>query len=380
MAQPEHLQVTYLPYLSMHERKEIELKPLNVKVWNFKEMASTYVSDPVILASLTALMHTNVRNRQPIEDMGIISVGLNDFRLFNEDERAIANEARMILFLRSLAKTGVLKRGINVGHLMHTSENFQMVHQNFVPGSEWMGVQDGFIVPKTMGGLRISRQKFSEPLHALHPPLNGDSKLVSGLLRARRLKPSLYKRIIRASQPVLDAYYNDINVSQSSRILTLATAYEILFELPESAQRQALKDVFKFWVNETNDPKLRYKSPRRPGSPGVWEAETVKVMWADRFYLLRNAIIHGSRIKPRDYYFRGKQRYIDIAIIFFVYAVKKMLEPLPGSGSPYLDSIKWEKHKEFPDDDFEHEGFLYDDGGFKLLHWEILTKLDRTKR
>ncbi len=48
-------------------------------------------------------------------------------------------------------------------------------------------------------------------------------------------------------------------------------------------------------------------------------------MWADKFYTLRNHIIHGKEIEPKDFCF-GQHRHHDLAVWFFILSVKKLLD------------------------------------------------------
>ena len=109
----------------------------------------------------------------------------------------------------------------------------------------------------------------------------------------KRKKRKLYRLILRASEALMNAYTNSEDVSFESRILELSRAFEILFKLPEKQQRKVFKSSIKKYCEPAGERIRRYLS-ERPGNIKVPERGSRQVMWADRFYTLRNHIIHGE--------------------------------------------------------------------------------------
>jgi hypothetical protein len=167
----------------------------------------------------------------------------------------------------------------------------------------------------------------------------------------------------------MQSYYNDTKLSPNARILTMAAAYETLFDLPDQDQRKALKEIFERLFVLPDDPLVTFVSHRtgKKRTP-IRVRKSVKVYWANVFYELRNDIIHGSVVKPEAFAFRGKQRHFDIAMLFFVLGVKKLIAAAPGS-RPTYDFIWWGKNGGLDDDDMAYEGFLYEKGDLtEALH------------
>lgn len=100
-------------------------------------------------------------------------------------------------------------------------------------------------------------------------------------------------------------------------------------------------------------------------SPGKTATETasIKVKWADRFYSLRNHIIHGTIVPLTDFVFEY-QRHTDIAILFFVLLVKKLLNQKSGS-TIFFDEIEWSKFTNSHGN--EHDGFVYNNGAIRKI-------------
>lgn len=372
-AEPEEtpLQVNYFPFLSMHDTPEVIFSDLNVKVWNYQLKADEYVTDPLVRSQLDLIIGANVGRWHGINNIGIISVGNIDWRPLNEDELALCREVRLLLFIRTISRTAVLERGPNTGHSQFTTENFLLTTQNFSRSNSRMGINSGFIVRKNDYGFKLNEIKFQKPDHVPSPiNFTSDEVFFGDLLRIRKYQKKLYRRLLRAIEALSQAYLNDTSLSMASRIPILASSFESLFDLPEQGQRKALKDYFRTNIAPTYSKKMRYTS-QRPRVPRgyVWEVDDLSVMWVDKFYSLRNKIIHGSQMKNDDYVFRGKQDHFDIALIFFIFGFKKIMSSKPQIKDT-IDEVHWKIPLERDDDWPTYEGFVYEDYDmFRGIRW-----------
>ena len=92
-----------------------------------------------------------------------------------------------------------------------------------------------------------------------------------------------------------------------------AAAFEILLQLSEynPAPRQDFRNKIKDISVHSGDVMYSYRIKYL--SRGVLNVQNVKLtlkeIWADSFFLLRNKIIHGERVKIDDFCFRNKQIY-----------------------------------------------------------------------
>lgn len=290
---------------------EIRLPPLGVTIWNYGIQSREYVTDPKLHDLIDKFMHANIRHKRPITDMGIITIGQCDMRPFDQTEVQLCQEVRLILFLAGIAHSNVLDRGPNAGIYTVTAENFDLVVQNFEPDGQYTAVQDGYVVQKLIGGYKVGEVQFPTPLYTPTPALFGrDSRLIDNLMRLRQTQKRLYRRILRATELLMQSYYNDTKLSPNARILTMAAAYETLFDLPDQDQRRELKEIFERLFVLPDDPLVTFVSHRaRKKRTSIRVRKSVKVYWANVFYELRNDIIHGSVVKPEAFAFRGKLRY-----------------------------------------------------------------------
>lgn len=359
----------------MLNEPEVNFEPLGVKIWNYGLKAADYIPDPAQREVIDKFMNANIRHKRPVTDMGLVMIGDKfDFRAFTTEEKQLCQEVRLLLFLGSASYSSTMERGPNTGHYVATSENFSLIEQNFEFDGQYTSVRDGYIIEKLIGGYKVGEITFPTPDYTPNPiSFRHDVKLISNMLRLRKTQKRMYRRIMRATELLMQSYYNDTKLSQPARILTMAAAYETLFELPETGQRKKLKAEFERMFAHKGDPMVTFISHYEKGK-AVKVRKSVKVYWADRFYQLRNSIIHGSPMKPSDYVFRGVQRHFDIAVLFFVLAIKQMIGEKPGI-KPTHDFIKWDKNGGKDDaDDVEYEGFIYDKGDLREAIHEAFAK------
>lgn len=366
------MQIVYFPYLHLQELEELPFG--NVRVWNFKKKSEQYIADTELRNQITTLMQTNIRGNNPIEDMGILSIGNTDFREFTNEEFKTANEIRLIMFLAHLSKNNVKAVGPNSGWLIGTSENFSLTVQNFQPGNNYVAEDAGFIVHIGIGGYEVGEVKFKAPSHVPTPMrFSLDGLLIKQLLYLKKYKKRLFERILRATDLLFESYFNDSNVSKMARILLQVGSMEVLLDLPEEGQRKALKSEIGQLLNSNDGENAYYFevwSAKDKKMIKIKDKASQKVIWADRFYTLRNHLIHGQNVKISEYYFH-EQRHLDIATMFFVLLVKKIINEARKL-KIFYDEISW---KEFQNSNGDNiTGFFYEDNDLIAAISRALSK------
>ncbi len=363
----------------MQDTPELYFPMLNARVWNFAINKDKYITDPGIKSTVEALMATHVYRGKTIEDMGILSIGDIDFRDYSPQEAALCNEIRLILFAGALFHGSLIDPNPNKGWSVFTSENFDLEWLSFTEKDDGrMAIISGSIVRVKDMGHKIRDLRFNRPEFVPNPlnfKLDGD--IIRLLLKMRKYHKRLYRRVITALELVMQAYYNDSKVPESARILLMASAYEILFNLPEKDQRKELKNKFRQYFVLKNDLKRRFKSHKDKGKD-IYVVESIKVLWANSFYQLRNDIIHGNLVQDKDFSFNGKQRHLDVAILFFALGIKKVAGEYARMSITH-DYIEWKKHTEPGEPKgsiFNYESFVYEKDWFA----GIPIKIIRNKR
>jgi hypothetical protein len=173
----------------------------------------------------------------PIRNIGIVTLGKQDFRQLSYAEFEQVQEARYLLFLCCLAKNST-QYGPNAGHAMFTAENFEVVYQGFVLDSDFVSERAGVLVTMQILGYKIGETRFTKPSYVNLPiRFSYDEKLLEALLEIKVDEPVLFRRILRSTAVFLESYYNSQSVDMGARILLQTVALEVLFDLPETGQR-----------------------------------------------------------------------------------------------------------------------------------------------
>jgi hypothetical protein len=334
------MQLVYIPYLAMNNVDEIDIG--NVKVWNFSKSASTYISDTQIRRHVRRIVRSNICRGKIIDDAGIIAIGTIDFRALPAEELNAVYEASLILFLACLSHNVTSLRSANAGHFMMTSENFDIVRQNFVPGNLDIAETAGYIVTGLHGGFKLGKKKFYAPTCLIRPlNFNPDKELINGVLKLRYKKGSkkLFKRIIYSADLFRQSYYNHDNVSIQSRILLQMAAFEVLLDIAKRDQRKDFKNKIEKYCSLQNERRYVHYYVSH-GRKMLDSSRNYKGKWADAFYSLRNRIIHGDNVAQREFVYRKSARHIDIATMFFILVIKKIINEILND-KIFYDEIRW---------------------------------------
>lgn len=342
--EPVH-QLVYLPHIGLSQVDEIRFRGL--RLINFDRCADA-IPDSTVRAYVRRILDMHKDSaRDPtkartLPDQGVI---LADPSLapLSRDQRSRAFEFRRALFLSCLTANARLW-GVNAGFAVYTSENFDLVTQNFALGNDFISELTGVINRLNTMGYKIGETRFPRPSHINIPRRFGyDENMFEQLRWLRRADSKLYRRIMRATAVFLESYYNTPSVDVRARVLLQVASFEILFDLPDQGQRKACKDAIEAWTGNAGDRRFRYKY-EVPNGHRV-EVRTLQGIWADRFYTLRNHIIHGEVVADGDYVFRGEQHHLVIAPFFFVLSIQRMVNAVHTlrQGRPvFFDRLKRE--------------------------------------
>lgn len=337
----------YFPYLDLGDEDEIIFSD-DLKVWNFDKKASDYISDQQIITKIRQISESTIVKGRPIKKFGVFSLEDANFGTPDSYEKfSKATEMKWLMFISFMASQNAKLGDRNAGWSMTTSECFIPIIQNFQIDSDRISERTGYIIDIQIGGYKIGEYQFRAPSHLNQPNrLIFDKLLLKTLLRVRKKRKKLYQRILRATDLIFQSYYNSQDVSENARILLQAAAFETLLVLNGDA-RKSYKDWIR--VNFTKKTKkVRYSSERRIGS--AIEIDTWQVYWVDRFFTLRNHIIHGTKLSANDFFF-GNQRHFDLALTFFVLTLKKILN-IEEDDDIFIDYLIWNaKEKKFSYED-----------------------------
>lgn len=373
--------IAYFPYLFMKDADEIDFG--FAKVWNFDVKKDQYITDPVMKAKIEGLLAVLVNHHSPVRNIGIISIGgSNDFLPLADKDYEIVRIIRLILFICFISENNTLKSNPNTGHQMATSENFDVIFQNFLLEGDYISETTGEIITFSKMGFKASDTKFITPNFVSSSyRFTLDRELFGHLLKLKDKKPLVFKKILNAVEIFLQGYFNTPHLSRSARVLLQMSAFEILLNLPERQERAGFKKTIDDYTALPNDKKYESywsKHERHPSKPK--EFFTIKGIWAEEFYLLRNSIIHGDTPAPPKFLFRKQQKHTDIATLFFVLSIKKQIEKsIRGYNCDY--EIKWDT---WTDDisapaPFVRTEFVYE-RSFRRMWTQMMAKSSKRKQ
>jgi hypothetical protein len=298
-----------------------------LKVWNFDKKKNDYIKDPIVMAKIEKIFATHITHFGNIRNIGVIEMPQNQFQQHNQKETELINQARAILFLTIISNNNTVIQDGNTGHSMMTSENFDVIYQNFTLDSDDVAETSGEIIRFNKGGYKLDKIHFLTPSFVPLPThYRTDSEMLSELIYLRSNKPKVYKKIVNSTQIFMQGYYNSNHLSNKARVLLFMSAFEVIFSIPEKNQRMYFKQNIEK-ISKINSEKVytNHWDGNKSNTKSL-ELLTKKGIWAEKFYILRNKIVHGEDVKSEDFIFEKKQRHVEIAPLFFVLAIKKQFE------------------------------------------------------
>jgi hypothetical protein len=333
------------------------------KVWNFIRKKDVYISDESIKSKITRILSCyKSQNNSLINDIGVVYVRRCDFRKFNDKELGLVREVRHLLFLSCLSKNNTCKYNCNSGHKMFTADNFDIIYQNFILEGDSFSERSGEIINFSRSGYRLGNIVYQRPGFVPTPlRFEIDNDLLAHLIELKGKKPKIYGRILNATEIFFGSYYNSHYVSRNARILLQMNSFEMLLQFPKVKQREYFRRTIKNLTVHNADREYIYnvKDKGKIIEPLRGHKYTLKEIWADQFYSLRNKIIHGQRVDDDDFIFKKSQCHYNIAVLFFILLIKKQIEKSLRNKKYNCDfEINWEKWR----DDISQPEALFNKG------------------
>lgn len=335
------LQISYLPYLFLCATESVDFD--EISVWNFGLLSVDRIPDCELRKHVKKLLAAHRSNGARIKDIGIISFKNKEhFQPLTKLEQQRVVDLRRVLFLSSVAKSNI-SIGPNMGMFMVTSDNFSALYQNFALGSSDTAWSSGKIINVGSIGHKVGEIIYEMPRYVLHRSFACDQSLLKALTQFRRKQPRTFRLIMQATDAMMNGYSNSDDISFEARILEQSRAFEILLQLPDKNQREVLKETIEKYCHPDDDKKVSYKYEVRGKKKVEKNSRSRQAMWADRFYTLRNHIIHGKKLSSKDFLFSG-QSHFHLALWFFIVAAKKIINETLGK-TIFHDVIRYEDGK-----------------------------------
>lgn len=312
------LQIAFLPYAPLlHETQLGDVRFYPIKPGQ-RNVLYKHIKDRAIREHIKAFFrqHQTI-GKFEIENIALATVGDLNLRVLNDEEMAKLEIAKHILTFACIDRNRYFD--------WCTSDNFEIIYQSFIPGNMSIAPVSGAIHSMMDGGWEIKDIVFSKP-HWIKIPsyVDYDKDLLSAFERCLTDKDDLQnQRILRSLGWYYNAYKNTHDISQFSRILMMATAFETLLGLGNEKRRKFRSKIHKL-LGEDSELSIPITVPTKDGgkTTELWSAKQV---WADCFYKLRSAIVHGDSIKHEQINYNNRGHFF-IADRFYRECVKRILE------------------------------------------------------
>jgi len=212
--------------------------------------------------------------------------------------------------------------GQDAGWAACSSDNFATFHQPFDAAGQNPGVGfefGSYVRVRVVGSWEHMR--FATPQYIPRPTgceFNNDMlNRLAGLFASQDLGT---ERIFRSFDWLRPAFAN-YDLEYRSRVIAMATAFEILLGLPDH-QKAAF---FANRVNELLPPNCLPTSARPWGPRNVQTTDNEVGWWCRTFYDLRSRIVHGDAVPVTDFHFSPGVEHLQIALSLFEECVRGLL-------------------------------------------------------
>lgn len=288
-----YYQVCFMPWAGLD--KELKLGP--VTFWPFPMKTEGWVADTAIREYLARYFRCYVDHQgRPVETVTICSHRPADFRRLGENqvgEIRAAVDALIFSIICPATKTGVCANNYSMGP--PSAERYQLITQNFHPGEDSIAVQAGSV---RSTGWKIGQISFPKPWSTGGAFASPDPCLLEAFTKFFEpgfLADEMKERILRSLEWFRFAHIGSDDVSWQSKIVMMATAFEIALDVPDQPNK-------KSWIADRLDMLCGTEGMlREDRSIGRSQINHTKIgWWGWDFYQLRNEIVHGDVIRPEQ--------------------------------------------------------------------------------
>jgi hypothetical protein len=315
----EKYKIAYFPYI-FNNWDSLEFD--GDVLWNISvsRLARKYIPDVTLRKYVRRLLSSNRHRNRRIKNIFIFTAkGKSALDFFDHNEEKRFTDIAKILFLCSVSASNIGK----YSHHFATSDNFMSFVQNFTTKDDFTAFRAGRIISILDGGYKIGEIRYEAPYYLLKHGSLFDTFLLEKLEVLKRLNRDSFERIIMATDAMMGGYSNADHVSYEMRILLQSRSFEILFDLPERDQRKHFRDKIKEYCQSDDEHEHDFLTVKGDGKfRQIFGSR--QMMWADRFYLLRNQIVHGSKVFKEEYFFYEDSHW-HLALLFFIVATKRIV-------------------------------------------------------
>jgi len=297
-ATPPNLLVSFLPWISLDD----EICLGKVTLWPFRSASKDKIREPAVQEHLEKYFECYVDHQgRPVRKITICSYGDVDFRALPKAElQDLRHVVDALLFISVIPEATLAVSENNPYNAPPSAENFELVHLEFLPGKELLTVVVGNCQHMGYTTDMISFQKPWAASEGKVQPSDFWAKAFHHLFDASILETDR-GLIFRSLEWFRLAHFNSDDISPLSKVLMMATAFEVLLAVPPdiNQKKRWIAEELERWI-ETS----KFIRGTRTDNKGKTFLASKLGWWAWDFYELRNAIVHGDQIQPRQLEYR----------------------------------------------------------------------------
>jgi hypothetical protein len=312
-------QVSLLPWL---EQGDIQIG--NSLFWKYDPNVLTDADNKTYLEQYVKCYVT--KHQKPVDSLTIASYkNKNYFEPLSEEEYQELNFARNILCFLCIAEQSRIALGNNNSSIGPPSaEIFDMVSQNFIPGTNDIAVRSGSM---TSGGWKLHEIHFQEPWSTggFFRSINRYVHTAINKLLASQSDEDFKNRLLRSMEWFRLAHVENGSISPFFRIVMMATAFEIIFDVPNIPDKAGyVADK----IDETLAQQDFIQESRTYGKNNdKSKTRSIAAWWGWDFYKLRNSVVHGDNISLSDLAYTDWITHAIVAdMMFYAYVTYLLAE------------------------------------------------------
>jgi len=322
--------IYFLPWAGAAIKKTIKIGPITF--WPYFSESNQRISNPKVKSYLDKFFKSYVDLQgKPVDTIIMCSYDDKDFHQLTENEYNDLRKAVDILVFAAIApeiEESVCEN--NRSLTPPTSNVFELLTFNFSPGNDCITIKNG---SNYHVGIKIGEISFPKPLEAARGLWSTDKELIKGFGKcfSAKLPQNERERLFRSLEWFRLAHVEGSQVSDFSKVVMMATAFEILFDFSEKDHNKSgklTKCVEKYLVTKSSHSEefiikkreFIIKKERKlvPHTLAGW--------WAWDFYKLRDKIVHGDSVSLSDLkYNKGWITYLIVANLVFWECIKREL-------------------------------------------------------
>ncbi len=312
-------QISLLPWLEL-----VDIQIGNAIFWKYD---TSVISDGDTKAYLDEYVRCYVdKHQKPVKTLSIASYKYkNYFEPLTAEEYQELNFARNILCFLCVgeqSRIALANKNSSIGP--PSSDIFDMVSQNFIPGTKDIAVKSGSM---TSGGWTLDEIHFQEPWSTGGFFKNLNRHVLEAINKLLTLPEheDFKNRLLRSSEWFRLAHLENGSISPFFRAVMMATAFEIIFDIPNVRDKAGfLSDK----IDETIARDSFIQATRQYGKNNEKsKTRSVAAWWGWDFYKLRNSVVHGDNIPMSDLIYSDWITHTIVAdMMFYAYVVYLLQE------------------------------------------------------